>query len=168
MMWPCSNRWAIFCQRQGIDAAFDTLQAMATDLKLASLDSSTLPAANTSDASQASSPINCAPFANSQREISHLLHIIWTKYRTDALKRKIPDYISFADLIFATGSRRLGLGYLQDRLIVSLCRPRAQHAHSIVSVVSFIFLRLPSPCIQHIKLWTQTLSACLKRASNLH
>ena len=74
MMWPCSNRWAIFCQREGIDAALSMLQAMVQDLQVPSC---------TNRHPEAAVGHQCClpkstPFANSRHEILRLLQVVST------------------------------------------------------------------------------------------
>ncbi|DBB01672.1 TPA: hypothetical protein ACH3X1_000306 [Trebouxia sp. C0004] len=74
MMWPCFNRWAIFCQREGIDAALSMLQAMVQDLQVPSC---------TNCHPEAAVGHQCClpkytPFANSRHEILRLLQVVST------------------------------------------------------------------------------------------
>lgn len=74
MMWPCSNRWAIFCHWEGIDAALSTLQAMVQDLQVPSCTNRHPEAA----VGHQSCLPKYTPFAYSRHEILRLLHVVWT------------------------------------------------------------------------------------------
>ena len=77
MMWPSSNRWAVFCQHQGTDGALSTLQEMIQDLQLPRSANDCPDAADATDISQGSCLPKYAPFAISRHAISQLLSVVW-------------------------------------------------------------------------------------------